>query len=440
MAKTDSARIFGPQPRRWRRSALLISTALTAGGSAQAQSLGALGGGLDEQLGNLVWAAVTAGTAFAAIVAFSLFLRAKRDDKLAAAGSEIMRLRSALDRTEALLDADDQRTLVFESAVAPPQIFGGLPERAGAPSDKTGFLNFSSWLSPDGAVEIDGAIEKLRRDGEGFQLALRSLAGTVLEVTGRTSGRRSLVRFRELTGERRSFAELKEQATFVVNEMTSLRTLANILPFPLWRRNRLGRLTWVNAAYAAAVEAASPEAVLTSGIELLPSRTRDAIREAGRGGNPYRDSATAIVSGERRKLRVIDAPIEEGTIGCAIDVTEIDSVREELKRAKDASARILDQLTSGVVAFDKNGVCCSITPPSKRSGDSLRPGWKKVRRKAPCSTSCAPIESCRNRPITAIGAASIWRPIAAASSARSGGIFPTGALCGWWPCRAPTAG
>jgi PAS domain-containing protein len=137
---------------------------------------------------------------------------------------------------------------VFESAVVPPQVFGGLPERAGAPPDKTAFLNFAGWLSPESAVEIDGATEKLRRDGEGFQLAIRSLTGAVLEVTGRTSGRRSLVRFRELTGERRSFAELKEQATFVVTEMTALRTLANILPFPLWRRNRLGRLTWVNAA------------------------------------------------------------------------------------------------------------------------------------------------------------------------------------------------
>src|SRR5205823_2290458 len=151
--------------------------------------------------------------------------------------------------------------------------------------------------------------DKLRLKGKSFQLAVHTAAGSLLEATGRTSGRRSLVRFRELTGERRSFAELKEQAVYIVNEMTGLRAVADLLPFPLWRRNRLGRLTWVNAAYVRAVEGASQDSVLTSGIELLPSRTREAIREAERTGASYRDTAVAIVAGERRRLEILDMPI-----------------------------------------------------------------------------------------------------------------------------------
>ena len=180
---------------------------------------------------------------------------------------------------------------------------------------------------------------------------MRSHAGAILEATGRTSGRRYVLRLRELTGERRSFAELKEQAIFVVNEMTALRTLADTLPFPLWRRNRVGRLTWVNAAYVKAVEAASPDAVLTSGIELLPTRTRETIREVERSGGLFRDSATAIVAGDRRRLQVLDMPIEDGTIGAAIDVSEVEAVREELKRLTQSNARTLDQLTAGVAVF-----------------------------------------------------------------------------------------
>jgi signal transduction histidine kinase len=137
--------------------------------------------------------------------------------------------------------------------------------------------------------------------------------------------------------------------------MAAMRALADLLPMPLWRRNRTGRLTWVNAAYVRAVEAASADAVLNAGIELLPSRTREAIREAARGGVTYSHSATAIVAGDRRRLKVLDRPIEDGSVGCAIDVSEIDAVRDELRRVIETSARTLDQLTAGVAAFDAAG-------------------------------------------------------------------------------------
>ena len=71
---------------------------------------------------------------------------------------------------------------------------------------------------------------------------------------------------------------------------------------------------------------------MNAGVELLPSRTRDAIREAQRTGGTYRDAAVAIVAGDRRRLQVLDTPIEEGSIGCAIDVSELEKARDDLKR------------------------------------------------------------------------------------------------------------
>ena len=186
-------------------------------------------------------------------------------------------------------------------------------------------------------------------------MALRTLGGALLEATGRTSGRRAILRLRELTGERRSFAELKEQAVFVIGEVAALRALADMLPIPLWRRNRVGRLTWVNAAYVRAVDAASQDSVLTAGIELLPSRTRDAIREAHRAGRAFQEGATAVVAGSRRQLQVLDAPTEDGTVGAAIDVSEVEKVGEQLRHLTESNARTLDQLAAGVAVFGKDG-------------------------------------------------------------------------------------
>jgi signal transduction histidine kinase len=353
MTKIGADGIFSPF-RTLRRLALASAAVLPTAVPAEAQRLAGIDlGALGNELAALAWLSVTVGTALAAIAAFALYLRGRRDDRSLAAQKEIVALRSALDRTKTLLDADDQRTILWDSAIAPASVIGGLPERTGAPVDKAAFLQFERWLTPESAAEVDAAVEKLKRKGEAFQLVARTLADALLEVSGRTSGRRALVRVRELSGDRRSFAELSEQAEHVIDEMAALRALADAMPVAMWRRNRLGRLTWVNAAYARAVEAANADAVLSAGIELLPSRTRDAIKEAERAGNVFRDSATAIVAGERRRMQVVDFALADGSVGCAIDLSDLDVAREDLRRTTETNARTLDQLAVGVAVFDR---------------------------------------------------------------------------------------
>lgn len=340
---------------RW-RTALRAGSALALLSTADAQTLPGLSPiALGGALADVLWWSVTAGTALAALVSVGLLLRSRRDEKLAIADRQVTLLRSAHDRAVSLLDADDQRTVVWDKTTGEPEVFGGLPERVGAPVERAAFLSFANWLSPESSGNLETSIDRLRRDGGTFQIALRTTGGALLEASGRTSGRRAILRLRELTGERRSFAELKEQAVFVINEMTALRALADMLPIPLWRRNRTGRLTWVNAAYARAVEAESPEAAVASGIELLPSRTREAIREATRLSRPFDESASAIVAGDRRQLKVLDAPIEDGTVGGALDVSEVESVRRQLTQATESNARILDRLAAGVAVFGRDG-------------------------------------------------------------------------------------
>jgi PAS domain-containing protein len=230
----------------------------------------------------------------------------------------------------------------------------GLLERVGAPADKTAFLTFDKWLTVESAGALANAADRLRREGAAFQLALATPGSALIEASGRTSGRRAVVRLRELTGERRSFTELKEQAGFVIAELQALKILADMLPLPLWRRSRTGRLVWVNAAYARAVEAENAEAVLASGIELLPARTRDAVRDATRLGLSFDDTASAIVAGRRRQVRVLDQPAEDGTVGGAVDVSEIEALRLQVQQLTDSNV-----------------------PPStsSRGGRGVRQGW-----------------------------------------------------------------
>ena len=190
MAKTSAERIFGPLRGRRPAAAMPWIAGIFAAGPAEAQSLSEFTfDGAGAPFGDVVWMAVTAGTALAAMAAFALFLRARRDDKLQTSQSELLSLRAALDRTEALLEADDQRTIVWELAVALPQVFGGLPERVGAPADKAQFLAFRIWLSPEGAEELEAVTERLRHQGEPFQIAVRSHSGAFWKrLAGRVAG------------------------------------------------------------------------------------------------------------------------------------------------------------------------------------------------------------------------------------------------------------
>ncbi len=301
-----------------------------------------------------LWYVVTGGCAVAAIFAFLMLIRASEDDGLESAEAQVAELRKALDRAEALLASDDQKTIIWDTPDSSPQVLGALPERVGVPFDRKEFRAIGRWLQADSVSQLETAVQRIRRYGEGFQFAANALNGSVLEVTGRTNGKRAIVRFRELTGERRSFVELKEQARFILAEMTAHQALAETLPFPLWRRNKMGRLTWVNQAYVDAVEAESQEAVLKSSAELLGPKARDRIRHSHNEGKNFHDSAPATVAGERRRLNIFDILIEDGSIGTAIDVSEVDAIREEWNRSTESNARTLDQLTAAVAVFGKD--------------------------------------------------------------------------------------
>ncbi len=149
---------------------------------------------------DVLWLAICAGFAITAWFGLRAATKMRDDDTVDKLKAQITELRAALDRSESMLGADDQRTIIWDSPSDPPRVIGSLPERVSAPQSAEGFLAVGNWLEAESAGRLDAAIHKLRSFGEGFQVTLTTLSDDILEVTGRTSGRRTLARFRELTG------------------------------------------------------------------------------------------------------------------------------------------------------------------------------------------------------------------------------------------------
>ena len=212
-------------------------------------------------------------------------------------------------------------------------------------------LAFGTWLAPDKALEMERSVDALRARGLGFDMTLTTLGGRLVEAEGQIVGGRAILRLREVTGIKYDLAELTLRHQKQIDDTAALQVLIDALPSPVWARDDAGKLIFVNAAYASAVEAKTGGEVVERGVELFGGAARNEIFRAHEQASTFAGRLPAVVAGNRRTLDVIAVPAARGSAGIGIDATEAETLRGELERMIDAHRRTLDQLATGVAIF-----------------------------------------------------------------------------------------
>ncbi|MGO4407470.1 ATP-binding protein [Bosea sp. RAF48] len=271
----------------------------------------------------------------------------KREAKLAA---DLEAARSHQERLSILLGADPQVVVSWNGRDAQP-VFEGDSGFLGAPGAALA-LAYGSWAAPADAKRLELATDALKERGEAFNVTLRSKAGPFIDIEGRPVAGRAVIRFREVTGERAQVMTLRGELERVTADHAALAHLLAGLPHPAWMRDADGRLTWVNAAYARAVEASDTTTAVKGGLELLDRAEREAATRARREGRSFAARAPAVVAGQRRTLDIVEVPAATGFAGFATDMSELEAVRADLQRQMDAHVRTLDRLKTAVAVFD----------------------------------------------------------------------------------------
>jgi signal transduction histidine kinase len=288
---------------------------------------------------------------FAVVTAIMLVRTRTRSTRLEAASrDEITALRDDLDRANALLLSEPQVVVDWPAASDLPHIDGD-PAVVGVSAPHR-VLAFGSWLEPGRARAMEQAVDALRGRGEAFSTTLMTTAGHPIEAQGRAIGGRAVLRLKEATGVKRDLVELATRHDALRSEVASLRTLIDALPSPVWTRDLTGRLNFVNAAYAQAVEASDAADAVERRLELLDSAARDNIARSRLKSGAFGGRLPAVVAGTRRTFDVLDFRTEAGSAGIGIDATEAETMRSALARLVDAHRRTLDQLSTGVAMFD----------------------------------------------------------------------------------------
>ncbi len=337
---------------------LSITVSLAAPARAEAGALSAVSEAVRNAAAalsgrNVAALTLTVGLLTFAVLAVLVLLRTRRlADRLeAGARDDAAALHAEIDRLRALLLAEPQVLVEWAAAGDVPDILGdaallvggGVPERV---------LAFGSWLEPSAAQRMEEAVETLRDEGRGFAMTLTSLSGRPVEAEGRAVGGRAVLRLRDVSGIARELRELAASHDRLMGDVATMRAALDALPAPVWARDADGRLIFVNAAYAGAVEAEDATDAVTRELELLDSDARAELVKARADGKRYAGRLAAIVAGQRRIFDVVNAPSGTGSAGMAIDRTEVAAMRAELGRRIEAHRRVLDQLATGVAIFD----------------------------------------------------------------------------------------
>jgi signal transduction histidine kinase len=285
----------------------------------------------------------------AAILLMHTRIRAAKSESRLHAVIEGLQLQA--DRYRALLFAEPQILISWAAGDNRPRISGdtSLLMQQDTPQR---ILAFGTWLPPEPALQMDHAVEALRESGEGFLLNLTTFNGHAIEATGRAVGGQAIVRIRELSGLRRELAETNFRLKTLMEETEMLRGFADASPFPIWAKDAKGILNYANAAYVEATEATSEADAIDRHLELLDSSHRAEMERALVTASAHTARLPIVARGERRIYDVRAMNVAGGSVGMAIDASEVDALSSALVRMAEAHRRTLDQLSSGVAVFD----------------------------------------------------------------------------------------
>lgn len=307
--------------------------------------------GLDPQA--TVLAGIMAGSILFAAVAGGLFLRAAY--RAGAAARSSRRNAEALSKEraayQALIAAEPQLVLRWGGGNSPEVVASTLGPDAEIPDNSDDVLKFEAWLGERSAGELRARVEALLDAGEGFRLGVETNSGARLNAMGCVSGGDAIVKLVLGSASRDGAGHGPDDERQTTLDLDISMALFNALPMPVWFRDRDGRLSWVNQAYASAVDATDSAGVCEQQLEFLSSRQGNLVQESLDKGETYSGRVHAIVSGARRAFDVVVQPVGPVSAGIAIDVAALETAKSELSRHMAEHTRTLDNIGTAVAVF-----------------------------------------------------------------------------------------
>ncbi|MEZ5892884.1 MAG: PAS-domain containing protein [Parvularculaceae bacterium] len=334
-------------------------------------------GGFFSHLDPLVAGAGGAIALSIAAVAWAFRVSAATRNQSVFWSDKLAEMEARLEKSDSVLSAHPGLVLVWEDDSESLSAGWGAPKILGGPAALASLLSFSKddgeiaaspvdrLLNALGALPIEDdeaekpellreKVKNLRAHGVAFSGNVVTADGRSIEVDGRVAGGQVALWITDpavrMAEDGAMIGAFRERAT----DLHGAHALLERAPIPAWRRNADLALVWVNRAYADLVEAASPADAVKQQIELDNSIKKLAASAASdRKANEGR--AVINTRGERRVFRIVETPLhgsgDASLGGLAVDVTEQDRAKTDLKHQIEANQKTLDQIKTAVAIF-----------------------------------------------------------------------------------------
>ncbi len=255
---------------------------------------------------------------------------------------KLARLEARAEAAQASAEAFDSALLAVEEGRAMlasgDESFAACAAALGLTNvDAQGLVNAMMRTDPDHARRLRGLFER----GEACAFEVRGQGG-VVSVEGRAAGALAWLRLSAVIGEDAGLPTAPRFAAF-----TDARTT------PAWIAAADGSPIWVNRAWLQAVGAEN----LDEAAARDASFDRDADNLASEAANLVQTRETlrwVTVAGRRRAFHITAKPLEGGGVGVwTDDVTEVEELREQLKRQGEANDETLNHIADSVAIFSQ---------------------------------------------------------------------------------------
>lgn len=229
----------------------------------------------------------------------------------------------AVEDGQALLASGEESLAVCAEAL-------GLSE-----AEPQTLVNALMRADPDHARRLRGLFER----GEPCAFEVQG-SGGVVTVEGRAAGALAWLRVSGVLGEDAGLPTAPRFAAFLHTRAT-----------PAWIAAADGSPVWVNAAWLKAVGAESLDEAAKRGAAF--DRGADAVAsEAANLGQKREAVRWLSLDGRRRAFHITAQPLEGGGVGVwTDDVTDIEGLREQLKRNIEAHDQTLNRIDDAVAIF-----------------------------------------------------------------------------------------
>ncbi|HEV2301470.1 MAG TPA: ATP-binding protein [Stellaceae bacterium] len=200
------------------------------------------------------------------------------------------------------------------------------------------------------AARIEAARSALTADGIPFSTVATARAGAAYRIDGRrTAAGGSVLWLADVS------AEIAEKSARAQDEarLARLGEVFDAMPLPMWQRGMDLAIVDCNPAYAAALDA-SRDTVIAEARELAARGGREeALRFAASAlSGPRSERRHLVIAGERRLVEITEIPVPTGgTIGYAVDRTDVETAETELSRHIEAHAGVLESIQTAVAIY-----------------------------------------------------------------------------------------